>query len=58
MDLIGALGKNQFALTTVQRGGELGPALGSLADDLRPRLLRHRDDGPPVPAGSTGTASV
>ena len=37
---------------------ELGPQVQPVADDLRPRLLRHRDDGHRRHAATTGTASA
>ena len=38
--------------------GELGAQVEPVADDLRPRLLRHRDDGHRRPAATTWTASA
>ena len=39
-------------------GDQLGPPVEHLADDVRPGLLCHRDDGRRAPAASTWTASA
>ena len=47
-----------FLLTTVEKLVGLAAQVLAVAGDVRPGLLRHRDDGAPAPAATTSPASA